>query len=128
MPDDAEDATNGKDCRGRDEQCGRQPEHHATSLQQPRQPFKASSVTSQAHSHHPKTSFTGLFWNIPYRLVTPAAEFSLALRRKAITIQLLFRDGDRSSKVEPQIVILVVAGSNPVGHPIFFWSTSSTEA
>ena len=29
------------------------------------------------------------------------------------------KDGDRSSKVEPQIVILVVAGSNPVGHPIF---------
>lgn len=28
------------------------------------------------------------------------------------------RDGGRSSMVEPQIVILVVAGSSPVGHPI----------
>ena len=27
--------------------------------------------------------------------------------------------GGRSSMVEPQIVILVVAGSSPVGHPIF---------
>ena len=27
--------------------------------------------------------------------------------------------GGRSSMVEPQIVILVVAGSNPVGHPTF---------
>ncbi len=26
--------------------------------------------------------------------------------------------GGRSSMVEPQIVILVVAGSSPVGHPI----------
>jgi hypothetical protein len=26
-------------------------------------------------------------------------------------------DGGRSSMVEPQIVILVVAGSSPVGHP-----------
>ena len=28
-------------------------------------------------------------------------------------------DGGRSSMVEPQIVVLVVAGSSPVGHPIF---------
>ncbi len=28
-------------------------------------------------------------------------------------------DGGRSSMVEPQIVILVVAGSSPVDHPIF---------
>src|SRR5438874_13477082 len=27
-------------------------------------------------------------------------------------------DGGRSSMVEPQIVVLVVAGSSPVGHPI----------
>src|SRR6266446_2496426 len=27
--------------------------------------------------------------------------------------------GGRSSMVEPQIVVLVVAGSSPVGHPIF---------
>jgi hypothetical protein len=26
-------------------------------------------------------------------------------------------DGGRSSMVEPQIVVLVVAGSSPVGHP-----------
>jgi hypothetical protein len=29
----------------------------------------------------------------------------------------LFSDGGRSSMVEPQIVVLVVAGSSPVGHP-----------
>ena len=29
------------------------------------------------------------------------------------------KDGGRSSMVELQIVILVVAGSSPVGHPIF---------
>src|SRR6266513_984251 len=28
-----------------------------------------------------------------------------------------FSDGGRSSMVEPQIVVLVVAGSSPVGHP-----------
>ena len=36
-------------------------------------------------------------------------------------------DGGRSSMVELQIVILVVAGSSPVGHPIFwgkFWRAS----
>ena len=41
-----------------------------------------------------------------------------------------FLSGGRSSKVEPQIVILVVAGSSPVGHPIFFskfHSNSSSE-
>ena len=27
--------------------------------------------------------------------------------------------GGRSSMVEPQIVVLVVAGSSPVGHPVF---------
>ncbi len=31
-------------------------------------------------------------------------------------------DGGRSSMVELQIVVLVVAGSSPVGHPIFFKS------
>jgi hypothetical protein len=33
--------------------------------------------------------------------------------------KILFRgnDGGRSSMVEPQIVVLVVAGSSPVGHP-----------
>lgn len=30
------------------------------------------------------------------------------------------KNGGRSSMVEPQIVILVVAGSSPVGHPTFF--------
>src|SRR5204863_832966 len=29
-------------------------------------------------------------------------------------------DGGRSSMVEPQIVVLVVAGSSPVGHPFQF--------
>ena len=36
-------------------------------------------------------------------------------------LKILFRvnDGGRSSMVEPQIVVLVVAGSSPVGHPVF---------
>lgn len=39
--------------------------------------------------------------------------------QKEIRILILFpaKDGGRSSMVEPQIVILVVAGSSPVGHP-----------
>jgi hypothetical protein len=32
---------------------------------------------------------------------------------------LRVNDGGRSSMVEPQIVVLVVAGSSPVGHPVF---------
>ena len=40
--------------------------------------------------------------------------------QKEIRILILFpaNDGGRSSMVEPQIVILVVAGSSPVGHPV----------
>ncbi len=36
-------------------------------------------------------------------------------------LKILFRliVGGRSSMVEPQIVVLVVAGSSPVGHPVF---------
>ena len=34
-------------------------------------------------------------------------------------------NGGRSSMVEPQIVILVVAGSSPVDHPIFPIGVSS---
>ncbi len=37
------------------------------------------------------------------------ANLKLALRQRI--------DGGRSSMVEPQIVVLVVAGSSPVGHP-----------
>jgi hypothetical protein len=29
--------------------------------------------------------------------------------------------------VEPQIVVLVVAGSSPVGHPVFSWSVGVME-
>ena len=39
------------------------------------------------------------------------ANLKLALRQQ--------RDGGRSSMVELQIVVLVVAGSSPVGHPVF---------
>src|ERR1043166_3841436 len=40
------------------------------------------------------------------------------------------RDGGRSSMVEPQIVVLVVAGSSPVGHPSLFfgWESSCSAA
>ena len=39
-------------------------------------------------------------------------------------LKILFRliGGGRSSMVEPQIVVLVVAGSSPVGHPDFLKS------
>ena len=33
-------------------------------------------------------------------------------------VYLRISDGGRSSMVEPQIVVLVVAGSSPVGHPV----------
>ena len=35
-------------------------------------------------------------------------------------------DGGRSSGVERQIVILVVVGSNPIGHPIQGWIIPDT--
>jgi hypothetical protein len=43
------------------------------------------------------------------------------LQKKIRILESWFRvsDGGRSSMVEPQIVVLVVAGSSPVGHPIF---------
>ena len=34
------------------------------------------------------------------------------------------RDGGHSSMVEPQIVVLAVAGSSPVGHPFLFSQVS----
>jgi hypothetical protein len=42
------------------------------------------------------------------------------LQKKIGILESWFRvsDGGRSSMVEPQIVVLVVAGSSPVGHPI----------
>ena len=41
--------------------------------------------------------------------------------KKDSNFRVSFRgsDGGRSSMVEPQIVVLVVAGSSPVGHPGF---------
>ena len=50
-------------------------------------------------------------------------KFPLEFPRTARLVVVLPRQyGDRSSAVERQIVILVVAGSNPVGHPIFLIS------
>jgi hypothetical protein len=42
------------------------------------------------------------------------------LQKKIQNLESCFRvnHGGRSSMVEPQIVVLVVAGSSPVGHPI----------
>jgi hypothetical protein len=37
-------------------------------------------------------------------------------------------DGGRSSMVEPQIVVLVVAGSSPVGHPASQIPNSKSQA
>ncbi len=37
----------------------------------------------------------------------------------ALKFKFPAQDGGRSSMVEPQIVVLVVAGSSPVGHPFF---------
>ena len=43
----------------------------------------------------------------------------LCLQKRIGILRSYFRipDGGRSSMVEPQIVVLVVAGSSPVGHP-----------
>ena len=43
----------------------------------------------------------------------------LCLQKEIRILESCFRvsDGGRSSMVEPQIVVLVVAGSSPVGHP-----------
>ena len=43
----------------------------------------------------------------------------LCLQKKIRILKSWFpaNDGGRSSMVEPQIVVLVVAGSSPVGHP-----------
>jgi hypothetical protein len=45
----------------------------------------------------------------------------LCLQKRIGILRSYFRvsDGGRSSMVEPQIVVLVVAGSSPVGHPVF---------
>ena len=44
----------------------------------------------------------------------------LCLQKRIGILRSYFRisDGGRSSMVEPQIVVLVVAGSSPVGHPV----------
>ena len=44
----------------------------------------------------------------------------LYLQKKIRILKSWFpaNDGGRSSMVEPQIVVLVVAGSSPVGHPL----------
>jgi hypothetical protein len=41
-------------------------------------------------------------------------------------VYLRISDGGRSSMVEPQIVVLVVAGSSPVGHPPLQIQTSGS--
>ena len=53
------------------------------------------------------------------RITGEAEESRVLCLQKEIRILILFAgiDGGRSSMVEPQIVILVVAGSSPVGHP-----------
>ena len=48
----------------------------------------------------------------------------LPLQKKIRNLKSLLQhrsDGGRSSMVEPQVVVLVVAGSSPVDHPIHFW-------
>jgi hypothetical protein len=44
----------------------------------------------------------------------PTAALPLQLRAEKLES---LRDGGHSSMVEPQIVVLAVAGSSPVGHP-----------
>ena len=53
------------------------------------------------------------------RITGDSEESRVLCLQKEIRILILFRanDGGRSSMVEPQIVVLVVAGSSPVGHP-----------
>ena len=58
------------------------------------------------------TNFLEIAWNVP-----EVGRFAFANRRRDLKIPS--SDGGRSSMVEPQIVILVVAGSSPVDHPAF---------
>ena len=53
------------------------------------------------------------------RITGESEESRVLCLQKEIRILILFpgNDGGRSSMVEPQIVVLVVAGSSPVGHP-----------
>ena len=53
------------------------------------------------------------------RITVESEESRVLCLQKEIRILILFpgNDGGRSSMVEPQIVVLVVAGSSPVGHP-----------
>src|SRR5437867_5317016 len=53
------------------------------------------------------------------RITGDSEESRVLCLQKEIRILILFgaNDGGRSSMVEPQIVVLVVAGSSPVGHP-----------
>jgi hypothetical protein len=78
------------------------------------------------------------FYELPIRYNRPPAaritgdtEESrvLCLQKEIEILQSCFRgnDGGRSSMVEPQIVVLVVAGSSPVDHPICEWSGGAME-
>ena len=60
------------------------------------------------------------------RITGDSEESRVLCLQKEIRILILFRanDGGRSSMVEPQIVVLVVAGSSPVDHPSFKAVTS----
>ena len=53
----------------------------------------------------------------------------LCLQKKIRILSSILRasDGGRSSMVEPQIVVLVVAGSSPVGHPEFLGTSPSDD-
>ena len=55
------------------------------------------------------------------RITGDSEESRVLCLQKEIRILILFpgNDGGRSSMVEPQIVVLVVAGSSPVGHPVW---------
>ena len=64
------------------------------------------------------------------RITGDSEESRVLCLQKEIRILILFsgNDGGRSSMVEPQIVVLVVAGSSPVGHPASQIPNSKSQA
>ena len=64
------------------------------------------------------TGARGIAPRSPMALVPVGADFSRLNLTWSMRKTSVFAIGGRSSMVEPQIVVLAVAGSSPVGHPI----------
>ena len=83
---------------------------------------KATAPASSIHEAPQLAGNNQLYPPRALRINGAAGECRVLCLQKRIRILKSYSsvsDGGRSSTVEPQIVVLVVAGSNPVGHPIF---------